>query len=273
MKEVPEMKQQTLGLVAILISSGVPSHAIAGGFLGTAEDFAVLAGSAITNTGPTMVFGDLGLWPGTSVTGFLPGVVVDGAMYVGNAVAEQAQGDLAVAYNSIAGMPFDENLTAQGELGGLTLTPGVYFFDSSALLSTSLTLDAMGDPDALFIFQIGSTLTTASASSILTINEADGCNVYWQVGSSATLGTGTIFQGNILALASITLNTGATILEGRALARNGAVTLDTNVISSECLLIPSAGTPALLALGAIGIARRRSRPAVHHRILKRMCHA
>lgn len=273
MKEVTEMNQQTLGLVAILISSGVQTHALAGGLLGTAEDFAVLAGSAITNTGPTIVFGDLGLWPGTAVTGFLPGVVVDGTMYVGNAVAEQAQSDLTVAYNSLAGMPFDEDLTAQGELGGMTLTPGVYFFESSALLTTSLTLDAMGDPDAIFIFQIGSTLTTASASSILTINEANGCNVFWQVGSSATLGTSTRFQGNILALASITLNTDASIVEGRALARDGAVTLDTNGVSSECIVIPAAGAPSLLALGVIGIARRRSRSAAHHRILKRMCHA
>ena len=150
-------------------------------------------------------------------------------MHAADAVALQAQNDLTTAYNAAAGLAPTQNLTGQ-DLGGLTLTPGVYFFSSSAQLTGTLTLNDLGDPNAQFVFQIGSTLTTASNSSVVTINGGSmpGCNVFWQVGSSATLGTGTAFEGHILALTSITLNTGATILDGSALARNGAVTLDTN---------------------------------------------
>ena len=197
--------------------------------LGTADTFAVLAGSAVTNTGPSTVQGDVGVSPGSAVTGFPPGSVTDGTIHVADAVATQAKSDLTTAYNEAAGRALTVNLTGQ-DLGGLTLTPGVYFFASSAQMTGTLTLDAQGDPNAEFVFQIGSTLTTASNSSVVMINGGDPCDVYWQVGSSATLGTTTAFVGHILALTSITLNTGAT-LDGSALARNGAVTLDNNIIS------------------------------------------
>jgi hypothetical protein len=168
--------------------------------LGTAGSFAVLAGSTVTNTGPSVISGNLGVSPGSAVTGFPPGMVVNGVINAGNAVAAQAQSDALVAYNSLAGQACDVNLTGQ-DLGGLTLTPGVYCFSTSAFLTGTLTLNAQGDPNAVFIFQIGSTLITASNSSVVVINGGTGCNVFFQVGSSATLGTGTSFTGNILALA------------------------------------------------------------------------
>jgi LPXTG-motif cell wall-anchored protein len=196
--------------------------------LGTADDFAILAGSTITNTGPSVINGDVGLTPGNSVTGFPPGTI-SGIQYIGNATAIQAQNDLVTAYNDAAGKPCTQNLSGQ-DLGGLTLTPGVYCFDTSAQLTGTLTLNAQNDSSSVFIFRIGSTLTTAGASKVIFTNDTQACNVFWQVGSSATLGTNTSFEGNILALTSITLNTGANV-EGRVLARNGAVTLDTNTIT------------------------------------------
>ena len=198
--------------------------------LGTASSFAVLGGQTVTNTGPTVVNADLGVSPGSAVTGFPPGIVVGGSIHAADALAAQAQADNTAAYNNLAGQSCDTDLTGQ-DLGGMTLTSGVYCFSSSAQLTGALTLDAQGDPNAVFIFQIGSTLTTASNSSVLLINGGSPCNVFWQVGSSATLGTYTTFVGNILALTSITLNTGASV-SARALAQNGAVTLDTNTIGS-----------------------------------------
>jgi len=219
-------------LPVILVSFALP-HARAD-ILGTAGNFAVLAGSTVTNTGSTTISGSLGLSPGTSVTGFPPGIVTPpGVIDISNAVALQAQQDDTTAYNTLAGLPFVTDLTGQ-DLGGLTLLPGVYHFDSSAQLTGTLTLNAEGSNNALFVFQIGSTLTTASSSDVQVINGGPGDGVYWQVGSSATLGTSTVFEGNILALSSITLNTDAIIPCGRALAQNGAVTLDTNVISTAC---------------------------------------
>jgi hypothetical protein len=214
--------------------------------LGTAENFAVLGGQTVTNTGLSVINGDLGVWPGSVITGFGPGIV-NGTTYAGGAVALLAQSDLTTAYNTLVGMAFTQDLTGTG-LGGLTLTAGVYNFDTSAGLTGTLTLSGPGD----FVFQIGSTLTTASGSSVLVINGADEGNVYWQVGSSATLGTTTAFKGSILALTSIALNTGATIDYGRALARNGAVTLDSNVIT-----IPEPATIAMLGLGALSLLRRK----------------
>jgi hypothetical protein len=197
--------------------------------LGTASSFAVLGGSTVTSTGLTLLTGDLGVWPGTDITGFGPGVVI-GTIHAGDEVAAQAQSDLTTAYNSLAGLPCNTDLTGQ-DLGGQTLAPGVYCFSSSAQLTGTLFLDAGGDPNAVFIFQIASTLTTATNSSVVMINDAGACNVFWQIGSSATLGTGTVFAGNILAYASITLTTGVS-MSGRALARTAAVTMDTDTVST-----------------------------------------
>jgi len=174
--------------------------------LGTANGFAVLGSSTVTNTGSSVVNGDLGLSPGTSVTGFPPGVV-SGTIHVADGAAASAQTSLTTAYNNAAGQTCDTDLTGQ-DLGGLTLTPGVYCFSSSAQLTETLTLDAQGESSSVFIFKIGLALTTASGSSVVLINGAESCNVFWQVGSSATLGSSTIFTGNILALTSITLDTG-----------------------------------------------------------------
>ena len=202
--------------------------------LGTSAAFSVLAGQTVTNTGPTVMDANLGVSPGSAVTGFPPGLVTPPAtMHVADAVALQAESDVTTAYNALAGAACNADRSGV-DLGGLTLVSGVYCFTSGAQLTGALTLDAQGDPNAVFIFQIASTLTTASASSVLLINGAKPCNVFWQVGSSATIGTTTTFVGNILALTSIALQTGATV-DGRALARNGAVTLDSNQIrTSQC---------------------------------------
>src|ERR1700687_5997491 len=152
--------------------------------LGTADSFAVLAGSTVTNTGPTTVHGNLGVWPGTSITGLPPGSVTGGTIHDSDAVANQAQMDLTTAYNSAASYACNHSLTGQ-DLGGLTLTAGVYCFSSSAQLTGTLTLNAQGDPNAVFLFQIGSTLTTASNSSVVVINGGQDENVFWQVGRSA----------------------------------------------------------------------------------------
>ncbi len=220
--------------------------------LGTAESFAVLAGSTVTNAGPTILTGNLGVWPGTAVTGFPPGMVVNGSTHPGDAVAMQAQADLVSAYNVILGEAPTQNLSGQ-DLGGLTLFAGVYKFNSSAFMTGTLTLDAQGDPNARFDFQIGSTLITASNAIVRVINAGDACNVYWQVGSSATLGTGTQFNGHIMALESITMNTGADILEGNALARNAAVTLDSNEIT-VCNPVPEPTTFVVVGASFVALA-------------------
>lgn len=226
---------------AVLFVSIFPRHGQAQqGLLGTAESFAVLGGSTVTNTGPTVVQRNLGVSPGTAVTGFPPGIVTGGSIHAADAVASQAQSDVTTAYNSLARRACDFDLTGQ-DLGGLTLIPGVYCFSTSAQLTGQLTLDAQGNAAALFVFQIGSTLTTASNASVLMIGGSP-CNVYWQVGSSATIGTTTQFVGNILALSSISLTTGASVT-GRVLARNGAVTMDTNTVSAaSCAAAPEEPT-------------------------------
>src|SRR6201999_2669131 len=196
--------------------------------LGTAAGFSVLGGSTVTNTGPTTMFGDLGLAPGSSVTG-APHVL--GATHVSDAVAIEAKSSLTTAYNDAALRP--TNGSAGTDLAGQTFSPGVRTASSSLLLSAgSVTLDAEGDPNAVFVFQIGTTLTTGSGTPVSLINGAQACNVFWQVGSSATLGTGTRFVGTVMAAETITANTAATI-HGRLLAQTAAVNMDTNTITQR----------------------------------------
>jgi Ice-binding-like len=199
--------------------------------LGTAAPFVVLGGSTVTNTGPSVLDGALGVSPGSSLPGFGP-ATINGTVHDNDAVAAQAQLDLTAAYDVAAGQPVAPADVLTGDLGGRVLTAGAYRYTSAAQLTGPLTLDAQGDPSAQFVFEIGTTLTTASGSSVLLVNGASPCNVYWQVATSATLGTSTAFEGNVLALASISLNTGATV-QGRVLARNAAVTLDSNVIDAS----------------------------------------
>lgn len=211
--------------VVTLVSSGAGAAIVATVPLGTTAEYAVLAGSTVTNTGPSVLNGSLGLSPGTSVTGFPPGTVVaPGTVHIADAPAAQAQSDLTAAYVNAAGRPLDA--TTSADLANLTLQGGVYAGPSKGALSLTgpLTLDGAGNASSVFIFQTDSTLTTASGSTIRLINGAQACNVFWQVGSSATLGTDSVFAGNILALTSVSLNSGVTV-QGRALARNGAVTL------------------------------------------------
>lgn len=203
--------------------------------LGTAHPYRALGASAVTNTGSSVLNGDLGVFQpgGGALTGFFrvdggPGIV-NGAVHDNDVNAQSAQSDLTTAYNVAAGEPSSANLTGQN-IGNRTLLAGTYTYSTSAGLTGQLTLDAQGDPNARFLIQIGTTLTTASNSSVLLTNGASPCNVYWQVGSSATLGTDTAFIGTILANTSITANTGTTFV-GRALARTGAVTLDTNTFN------------------------------------------
>ncbi len=204
--------------------------------LGTAGAYSVLGGQTVTNTGPTTLNANLGVSPGSAITGFPPGVAL-GATNAGNAAALQAQSDLVVAYDDAASRAPTESVA--GDLVGRTLQAGVYNSTGPLALSGTVTLDAAGDPDAVFIFQVASTLMTESASNVALIGGAQACNVYWQIGSSATLGTNSVFRGSILALTSITVTTGTTV-EGRALARDGSVTLDNNTfVTSDCA--PTAG--------------------------------
>ena len=200
--------------------------------LGTASSFAVLGATTVTNTGATTVVGDLGVSPGTAITGFPPGTVT-GTTDAGDAKAAQAQAGVGTAITAATAQACGTDLTGQ-DLGGMTLTSGVYCFSSSAGLTGTLTLNAQGNPHAAWLFKIGSTLTTASASKVVLINGArptNHCNITWLVGSSATLGTTTKFLGNILAVTSITVTTGVTS-RGGMYAHGGAVTMDTNHITT-----------------------------------------
>ena len=237
-----KMKSKLLILSVLVALAGFLPQSKAALTLGSAASFGVLGGSTVTSTGNTVVNGNVGLYPGTSITGFGPGIV-NGTIYNNNAVAQQAQADALTAYNILAGEPVFHDLTGQ-DLGTLILAPGVYFFSSSAQLTKTLTLSGNG----LYDFQIGSALTTAAGapsnpgSSVVLTGGAQACQVFWQVGSSATIGTYSDFVGNILALTSITANTGATV-DGRLLALNGAVTLDDNLISVPiCVPVPEASS-------------------------------
>lgn len=263
----------TLLFIALLGFVWTPAQANI--VLGTAQDFAVLGASTVTNTGTSVITGSVGVSPGSALVGFPPGTMTGGTFHVGDAVAANAQADALIAYNQIASLAMTQDLTGQ-DLGGLTLTPGVYFFSSSAQLTGMLTLDGQNLENPLFAFQIGTTLTTASVSSfnLINFNGADACDVFFQVGTSATLGTGTAFVGTIIAHASGTLTTSAT-LDGRIIALNGAVTLDSNVITMpDCYPghmspIPEfattgwfgAGFVVLLAIGKRFRARRNQAAA------------
>lgn len=218
---------------------------------GSAGSFAILAGSTVTSTGNTVLNGSLGVSPGVTITGFGPGVV-DGLTYAGDTVAAQAQSDALSAYTTLAGLVPVQSLTGQ-DLGGLTLTPGVYNFTSSAQLTGTLTLNAEGNPDAQFIFQIGSTLTTAASSMVDLENGALAGGVVWQVGSSATLGTETAFAGDLLAGQSITMNLGAS-LSGSAVALDGLVTLSGNTITAAPE--PNSCVSATLCAAGLGLGWR-----------------
>ena len=212
--------------------------------LATVSPFVALGGAAVTNTGPSVLDGSLGVAPGTALVGFGLPATVNGATHNNNGVAQQAQADLITAYDAAAGQPVlaGNDLTGTN-LGNRTLTAAAYRYTSSAQLTGVLTLDGQGDPDAQFVFQIASALTTAPASSVALINGASPCNVFWQVGSSATLDTTTAFQGNLMALTSISLNDAA-MVRGRVLARNGQISLINNVLDASMCGARAATTPA-----------------------------
>jgi hypothetical protein len=196
--------------------------------LGAASRFAVLAGGTVTNANVTTITGDLGVYPSSTPIGTIPPVVI-GSSFLGTPEALAGENAVTTAYNVLAAKPCGTVLTGL-DLGGKTLAPGTYCFSTSAQLTGTLTLDAQLDPNAVWVFQIGSTLTTATAAIVRVINGGNLCNAFWQIGSSATLGTGTVFGGSVLAMASITLNTGTSVT-GRVLGRAGSVTLDSNVVS------------------------------------------
>jgi type VI secretion system secreted protein VgrG len=252
-----DMKTKYLILSAFVLLAGFLPAANAQGNLNSAGSFAVLGGSTVTSTGDTVLTGNLGVSPGTSITGFYPAGIVNGTIYASDGVASTAHADAVAAYGIFANEAASQDLTGQ-DLAALTLTPGVYSFGSGAQLTGLLTLSGTGE----FVFQIGSTLTTASGSSMVLINGAQAGNVFWQVGSSATLGTSSSFAGSILAAASITLNTGASVV-GRALAMTGAVTLDSNIITVPTdVPEPNASWLFIFPVSVLGIrqwlaARRR----------------
>jgi hypothetical protein len=252
--------------LALVTSGATAAQAPVG--LGTDSAFAVLGGQAVTNTGSSIINGDLGVSPGAAITGFPPGIV-NGTIHSADAVAAQAQLDLTTAYNTAAGAtPF---ASVPADLTGLTLTPGVYRNATALGLSGAVTLDAQGNPAAVFIFQAGSTLITGSGSTVNLINGAQPCNVFWQVGSSATLGSTSNFVGNILAQTSITMNNGVT-LAGRALASTGSVTMiDDTITAAQCATTsttPGAGTTPGTTTGSggrggagtVGVAKFSSGP-------------
>ncbi len=229
---------------AIVLTQSAPALAASAVPLGVAGSFAVLGATpGVTNIGATIVTGDLGISPGASVTGFPPGTLI-GTMHLADAVAATAEANTVTAYGLLAAQACNVTFAAPTDMAGMTLTLGAYCFASSAANTGLLRLDAGGDTNAVWIFRTASTLTTGSGSSVVPINGGQACNVFWQIGSSATLGIGTTMVGNILALASIPLTTGTT-LSGRALAQTGAVTMDTNSVS-VCALGPSASNVSLV---------------------------
>ena len=242
------IKSLSLALISTIASVTVAIIAFAPqGYaqsLGSAETFTVLGASTVTNTGATDIVGDVGVSPGSAITGFPPGIVTGGSLHANDAAAQQAHADLAAAYTAFAGLasPPANNLSGM-DLGGLTLTPGVYHFDTSATSGGILTLDAQNDPTARFVIQVGTTLITSGSSSVHLINQADPRNIYIETGTSVTLGGGSTFIGNLLAGASVTTVSG-TNLTGRLMAVTGAVTLDTNHVTTPGLSATPTPTPA-----------------------------
>ncbi|MEI6351507.1 MAG: ice-binding family protein [Verrucomicrobiota bacterium] len=227
-------------LSLLAIAPGAKGQAVS---LGAAENFTIVSSQGVTNSGPTVITGNIALSPLTSITGFtfstpVGAGIVRGAVHYNDALAVQAQTDALAAFNALAGLTYLPGNNKSGmDLGGVTLTPGIYHFNTSVDLTGSLILDTQGDPNAVFVFQIGSTLTTAVGSSVVVTGAGAGSdsNVLWQVGSSASHNTGAAFDGNILALASISFGTGATLTDGRAIALTGAVTLLGNDLSAPAL--------------------------------------
>lgn len=234
-----------VGVIGLVVSQSIAGATIIS--LGTASTFGVLGASAVTSTGPSIVNGDVGVSPLTSITGFPPGTII-GIIHSNDVAANLAQADAQQAYNDLGGLAVTTNLTGL-DLGGRTLTTGVYNFDSAAALTGNLTLSGPGS----FVFLIGTTLTTGAASMV-SLSGADASNVFFRVGSSATLGSSSTFVGTIIANTSVTATTGAN-LQGRLIALNGAVTLDSNNI----IAVPETSGAALLGLGALGLLARRKR--------------
>lgn len=232
-------------VLAMITAFALPAAAQAAPVgLGTAGPFVVLGGTKVTNVGPSVLNGNLGISPGTELEGFGLPAVINGSTHATDEVAAKAQLDLTTAYDVAAGQSvLPANDLSGTDLGERKLGPGTYRYNAAALLTGALTLDAEGDPNAEFVFQIGSQLTTESASSVLLVNGASPCNVYWQVGSSADLGTTTAFQGSLMALTSISLKNGATVL-GRMLARNGQVSLINNVLTRPLCATGSTPPPS-----------------------------
>ncbi|HEY1761489.1 MAG TPA: ice-binding family protein [Acidimicrobiales bacterium] len=248
-----------LGVVTFVGFAGSPAFAAATAInLGGATPYAVVAGTTITNTGSSVITGNIGLSPGTSITGFPPGLV-SGTTGAADATSLAAQTSATAAYGVAAGeTPF--TTVAGGDIGGTTLSPGVYEAASAMQLTGPVTLNAGGDASAVFVFQAGSTLTTASGSSVVLEGGAQACNVYWQVGSSATLGSTTSFVGTILALASVTLNSGASV-NGRLLAQTGAVTLNDNIITVPTCAATSGTTTTTVATTPVVGVTTTTKPA------------
>ena len=247
-----KIKSTAVSAFSFLALISIPEESKAASIsLGLARSFTILGATTVTNTGPSMIAGNLGSSPGISITGFPPGIIL-GTVHQNDSFAAQAQVDASLAYDQLAAASQTQDLTGMN-LGGLTLFPGVYFFDSIALLTGLLTLDSGNDPDAQFIFQIGTAFTTESDSQIMGINGAISDQIYFQVGSSTTLGTNSALMGTIISNTSSTLTTGATI-DGRVISLNGAVTLDSNTTS-----IPEPSTLLLGVIAAISAFSRRSR--------------